>query len=440
MFMATQFSVKDNIPWKGRFFTIFSGQAFSLLGSMLVQFALIWYLTVKTESATVLAVASMVGMLPGIVIVPFIGPLIDRWDRRWTLIIADSVVALATLALALMFAFTEVQIWQIYIILAIRAIAGGFHGTTMSASTSLMVPTEHLSRVQGINQMLNGGLNIISAPLGAILYEAIALEWIMAIDFITAILAILPIFFFEIPQPDRTQSEALSGETPSYFQDLVAGFRYVWSWKGLFALLIMAAMMNFLLAPTSSLTPLLIKDYFGGGAIQLGSYNSVFGVGVILGGLLLSVWGGFNRQIMTSMIGIFVLGAGILGTGLMPDTMLIGAVICAGVFGLSLPIANGSLGAIMQMNIAPDMQGRVFALVRSLSGAMAPLGLAIAGPMADLVGIQAWFVAAGSFTIGMSLVGRLIPAVWNIESTNPHKQFDEGEMAGGAPIPEAALE
>ena len=116
--MATQFSVTDNIPWKTRFFTIFSGQAFSLFGSMLVQFALIWYLTVKTESATVLAIASMVGMLPGVIIVPFIGPLVDRWDRRWTLIIADSVVALATLALALMFAFIDVQIWHIYVILS----------------------------------------------------------------------------------------------------------------------------------------------------------------------------------------------------------------------------------------------------------------------------------------------------------------------------------
>ncbi len=441
--MATQFSVKDNLPWKTRFFTIFSGQALSLLGSMLVQFALIWYLTVRTGSATVLATASLIGMLPGVVLGPFIGPLVDRWDRRWTLIIADSVVALATLALALMFAFTDVQVWQIYLILFIRAVAGGFHGTTMSASTSLMVPQEHLARVQGINQMLNGGLNVISAPLGAILYEVLALEWILAIDFITALVAILPLFFFEIPQPDRSQSEALSGKTSSYIQDLAAGFRYVWAWKGMLILLLMAAMMNFLLAPTSALSSLLIKEYFGGGALQLGSFNSVFGVGVILGGLLLSVWGGFKRQIKTSMMGIFILGIGILTIGLLPNTLLIVAIVSAGVFGFSLPIANGSLGAIMQKNIAPDMQGRVFALVGSLAGAMAPIGLAIAGPVADMISIQSWYVAAGSVTIGMALVGRLVPAVWNIETNNPNKkveQEDHGNLEGLPPGHEPALE
>jgi len=442
--MATQFSVKDNIPWKTRFFTIFSGQAFSLLGSMLVQFSLIWYLTVRTESAPVLATSSLIGMLPGVVIGPFIGPLVDRWDRRWTLIIADSIVAIATLALALMFAFTDIQIWQIYLILFIRAVAGGFHGTTMSASTSLMVPTEHLARVQGINQMLNGGLNVISAPLGAILFEVLALQWILAIDFITAIVAIVPLFFFKIPQPDRSQSEALSGQTSTYFQDLAAGFRYVWAWKGMFVLLIMAAMMNFLLAPTSALSSLLIKDYFGGGAIQLGTFNSVFGVGVILGGLLLGMWGGFKRQIKTSMMGILILGIGILTIGLLPATLFIAAIAAAGVFGFSLPIANGSLGAIMQKSIAPDMQGRVFALVGSLSGAMAPIGLAIAGPVADLIGIQSWYLAAGSVTVGMALVGRLLPAVWDIETNNPNKpveiQTDNSNLEVPPPKHEPALE
>ena len=438
--MATQFSVNDNIPWKARFFTIFSGQAFSLLGSMLVQFALIWYLTVKTESATVLAIASMVGMLPRIVIGPFIGPLVDRWDRRKTLIIADSIVALATLVLALLFAFTEVQIWQIYLILFVRAIAGAFHGTTMAASNSLMVPTEHLGRIQGINQMLNGGLNVVSAPLGAILYEVLALQWILAIDFITAIVAIVPLFFFQIPQPDRSTSEALSGQASTYFQDLAGGFRYVWAWKGLFGLLMMAAMTNFLLSPTFSLLPLLIKDYFGGTVIQLGSFESVFGIGVILGGLLLSVWGGFKRQIFTSMIGILFLGVGVLATGLIPDTMLAYAFAAAGLIGISMPIANGSLGAIMQKSIAPDMQGRVFALTGGISGAMAPIGLAIAGPVADFFSIQAWFIIAGCFTIGMAVVGRLSSAVWNIETNNPNNLVDKEENLGAASLPEPAMD
>jgi DHA3 family macrolide efflux protein-like MFS transporter len=416
--MATQFSVKDGIPWKRRFFTIWSGQALSLLGSNLVGFAVIWYMTVTTGSATVLAIASLVGILPNVILGPFIGPLVDRWDRRRTMLVSDATVAAATLVLALLFAVTEVALWQIYLLLFIRAVAGAFHGSAMQASTSLMVPVEHLSRVQGVNQMLNGGLNIIAAPLGAILYEALEMQWILAIDGITALVAILPLLFFQIPQPDRSASELLSGQASGYLDDLKAGFRYVWNWKGMLILSLMAASLNFLLSPTSALTPLLIKDHFGGSVLDVGTYNSVFGVGVVVGGLLLGVWGGFRRKIVTSLLAVALLGAGILINGLLPANMFTLAVFSAAVFGFSLPIANGSIGAIMQSSVAPDMQGRVFTLLGSFSGAMAPIGLAIAGPISDLTGIQAWFRVAGGFTLFMGLFGLLIPVVMNIETNN----------------------
>ncbi|MEJ2756875.1 MAG: MFS transporter [Anaerolineales bacterium] len=432
--MATQFSIKDGIPWKKRFFTIWTGQAISLLGSQLVGFAVIWYLTVTTGSATVLAISSMVGMLPSVVLGPFIGPLVDRWDRKKTMLVADGVVALATLALALMFAFTDVQIWQIYLVLFIRAVAGGFHGNSMSASTSLLVPMEHLARVQGVNQMLNGGLNIIAAPLGAILYEALSLQWILAIDVLTAIVAMIALAFFHIPQPDRSQSQALSGQSATYFEDLKAGFRYVWGWKGLLIIALMAASLNFLLAPTGALNPLLVKDHFGGTVLQLGTFNSLFGIGVILGGLLLGVWGGFKKKILTSMVGLVLLGTGILTQGLLPSDMFNYSLIAAGLTGFALPIVNGTIGAIMQSSVAPDMQGRVFALLGSLSGAMAPIGLAIAGPISDVIGIQAWFRIAGIFCAAMGFVGLMIPAVVNVETNNMNVQSVSGgeEMAKGA--------
>ena len=430
--MATQFSVKDNRPWKSRFFTIWSGQAFSLLGSQLVQFALIWYLTVRTESATVLATASLVGMLPNVLIGPFIGPLVDRWDRRRTLIVADSIIAAATLVLAVLFAVSEVPIWQIYGLLFVRAVAGGFHGNAMTASTSLMVPMEHLARVQGINQMLNGGLNIIAAPLGAILYEALQIQWILAIDFITAIVAIVPLFFFEIPQPDRSASEEIAGQASSYFQDLKAGLRYMVAWKGLLFLALIAASLNFLLSPTSSLSPLLVKGHFQGSVLDLGTFNSMFGVGVLLGGLLLGVWGGFRRKIVTSLLGIILLGASILVNGLLPPDMFVVAIAASGLLGFSLPIANGSLMAIIQSSVAPDMQGRVFSLLGSVAGAMAPIGLAIAGPISDLVGIQAWYRTAGIFTMAMAVFALMLPAVMNIETNNPNKPKPAAPVVGSA--------
>ena len=151
--MATQFSVSDGKKWKLPFFSIFSGQALSLLGSELVSFALIWYLTVKTGSATVLATISIMYMLPRIILGPFIGPLVDRWNRKKIMLISDSLVALATVVMAILFANGDVTLWQIYTLILIRALGGTFHGPSMSASTSLMVPEEHLPRVQGVNQM-----------------------------------------------------------------------------------------------------------------------------------------------------------------------------------------------------------------------------------------------------------------------------------------------
>ena len=172
------------------FYTLWVGQAFSLLGSQLVQFALIWWLTQQTGSATVLALASMVGLVPQVALGPFVGPLVDRWNRKRTMILADAVVALATLALAILFWLGIVEIWHVYVILFIRALGGTFHNPAMTASTSLIVPPEHLTRIQGINQMLNGGLNIISAPLGALLLQLLPIQGVLLIDLVTAFLAI----------------------------------------------------------------------------------------------------------------------------------------------------------------------------------------------------------------------------------------------------------
>ncbi len=151
------------------FFIIWSGQAVSLLGSQLVQFALIWWLTQETGSATVLAIASLVGLLPQVLLGPFIGVLVDRWNRRWTMLLADSVVALATVLLFLLFWFGLIQTWHVFVILFIRSLGGAFHFPAMNASTTLMVPEDKLTQIQGLNQMLEGGLMILAAPLGALL-------------------------------------------------------------------------------------------------------------------------------------------------------------------------------------------------------------------------------------------------------------------------------
>ena len=414
--MAKQFSVSDGKPWKTRFFTIWGGQALSILGSQLVQFALIWHLTVETGSATVLAIATMVGMMPAVVLGPFIGTLVDRWNRRWIMIFADSIISIITIVLAVLFALNAAAVWHIYVVMFIRSLAGSFHGNAMSASTSLMVPVENLTRIQGINQMLNGGMNIISAPLGALLLTILPLQGILAIDVVTALIAILPLFFIHIPQPERIEEGAVENATrTTVWQDFRAGLRYVLNWPGLVIVGLMTIVINFTIIPAFSLIPLMVKDYFGGNAIQLSWVESAMGIGMLLGGALLGFWGGFNRKIVTSLIGLIGMGAGTLVFALVPASAMFVAV--GGVFfvGFMSPITMGPFFAVIQSSVAPEMQARVMSLMISLGGGMAPLGLMIAGPIADQFGIQTWFLVGGLLCIIMGFAGFFIPVLMNIE-------------------------
>jgi DHA3 family macrolide efflux protein-like MFS transporter len=289
----------------------------------------------------------------------------------------------------------------------------------MMASTSLMVPKEHLTRIQGFNQMLNGGLNILSAPLGALLLELLPMQGILAIDVTTAVIAVVPLFFIAIPQPERIEGGQLkSSDKPTVWQDFASGLRYVFNWPGLLIIASMAVLINFLLTPAFSLLPLLVKDYFGGDAVQLSWVNSAFGIGVILGGLLLSIWGGFKRKIMTSMLGLAGMGTGTLLMSQVPPTGIYIAIGAALIVGLMQPITNGPIHAVMQSTIAPDMQARVFSLLGSAASGMSPIGLLIAGPLSDKFGIQTWFLLGGSISLLMAAVGFFIPALKNMESEN----------------------
>jgi len=410
--MATQFSVQDNKPWKTTFFTIWSGQALSILGSQLVQFALIWFLTVQTGSATVLATASLVGMLPNVVLGPFIGTLVDRWNRRRTMLLADSLEALATITLAVLFALDVVEVWHIFGILFIRALAGAFHANAMNASTSLMVPVEHLTRIQGLNQLLGGGLNVVAAPLGALLLGMLPMQGILSIDVITALFAILPLSFIHVPQPERN---ALAAQKTTVWTDFKAGLRYMIGWPGLLIIGLMTVGINFTIIPAFSLLPLMVKNYFGGSAIHLSWVESAMGAGMIIGGALLGIWGGFSRKILTSLVGLMGMGAGTLILALAPASAIFLAVGGALLVGIMTPITMGPFFAVIQSTVDPDMQARVFSLLSSVGTGIAPLGLIVAGPVSDQVGIQAWFLLGGILCIFMAVTGFFIPAVMNME-------------------------
>jgi DHA3 family macrolide efflux protein-like MFS transporter len=405
--------------WATRFFTVWGGQAFSLFGSSLVQFALVWYLTRETGSATVLATATLVALLPQILLGPFAGALVDRWNRRIIMIIADTGIALATLGLVWLFATGRIQVWHIFTLMGIRSLGGAFHHPAMTASTSLMVPEKHLARVAGANQTLQGIINISAPPLGALLIELISTQYVLFIDVGTAVLAVLPLFFIPIPQPPVQIAQA-NGETEktSYWQDLRAGFTYVVKWPGLSGLIILAMMLNFLLSPASALLPLVVTKIFEGGATELGWTQSLFGTGVIVGGILLGVWGGFKRRIITSFSGIIGIGLGILLVGFIPSDMFYLLLAVNFLTGFSQVFANGPLNAIFQSSVAPEMQGRVFSLLGAGATAMMPLSLMIAGPVSDYFGIRFWFILGGAVCILMTTGAVFVPAIMNIEVNN----------------------
>ena len=397
--------------WAVRFVSLWVGQALSLLGSQLVQFAIIWYLTQETNSATTLAIASMMGLLPQVLLSPFIGTWVDRGNRRFILIAADSIVAVTTFLLALLFASGGVQVWYIYVALFIRAVAGGFHQSAFGASVVLLVPKEQLARVQGFNQALYGGLNIISAPLGAFLLSALPMQGILGIDVGTALFAITILLFIRIPQPEG------KGRVPATFwQDFRAGFRYITAWRGLLILLGLVMVVNFFFSATEPLTPLLITNHFRGGAQQLGWWLSSFAAGNILGGLILGAWGGFKRKVVTAQLGLIFSGLSTLVIGIVPADLYPVGLAANALLGLMLPIINGSYGATLQAAVAPEMQGRVFAFILSAAMLVSPLALMIAGPFADAFGIQPWFLIAGISCTLMGIAGFFSRDVMRMES------------------------
>jgi DHA3 family macrolide efflux protein-like MFS transporter len=402
--------------WAPRFFTIWIGQAFSLVGSALVQFALVWWMTSQTGSATVLATATLFALLPQVLLGPFAGALVDRWNRRWIMILADGGIALATGVLIFLFATNQIQVWHIYAAMLVRSLGGAFHGPAMTASTSLMVPKTFLTRLAGFNQTLSGLITIFAPPLGALLLGLLPMQGVLAVDIVTAALAILPLLVFAIPNPPRQEAQANgTAQKTGYWQDLAQGFRYVAKWPGLLGVILMAMLLNFLLVPASSFQPLVVTKIFNKGVVELGWAETVFGVGMIAGGLLLGAWGGFKRKILTSLMGILGISLGVILIGIAPADMFFLMLAANFILGVAQVLANGPLGAIFQSSIDHDMQGRVFSLINAGATAMMPLSLLIAGPVSDWLGLRVWYLVGGGLCIVVVLVGVSIPAILNIE-------------------------
>jgi len=282
-----------------------------------------------------------------------------------------------------------------------------------------MVPDEQLARIAGLNQTLHGTLNIAAPPLGALALAILPLHAILSIDVVTALTAIGPLLFIAVSQPVKQGVADAARGAAALWNETRAGLRYVWGWSGLKAVLLLAMVINFVVNPAFALMPLLVTRHFGGEALQLGTLQSGYGIGMVLGGLLLSTWGGFRRRILTSLCGLVAAGVAIAGVGLAPSDLFVMAIVSMFLAGLMNPLINGPLFAILQSVVTPAMQGRVFTLVGSLATAMMPLSLAVAGPVSDLIGVRVWFILGGTTLALLGAGAFLIPAILRLEEGRP---------------------
>ena len=260
---------------------------------------------------------------------------------------------------------------------------------------------------------------VFAPPLGALLLGLMSTASILAIDIVTAVPALVSLLWIAVPDPPRREAQAAGeAEPPSYWGDLRLGLRYVVRWPGLLSLILLAMLLNFLLVPASSLMPLLVMKELGGGAPQLALAEAAFGAGVIAGGALLGAWGGFRRRIRTSMAGTIGVGLGVILAGLTPSQAFFVLLIAFFSVGAAQVFANGPLMAIFQSTVRPDMQGRVFSLLGAGATAMMPLGLLLAGPISDLLGVRIWYLFGGGTCVLCACLAFFTPSLMNIEQSD----------------------
>jgi MFS transporter, DHA3 family, macrolide efflux protein len=369
----------DNRKFR-HFFLLWFGQAVSTFGSGLTMFTLGVWVFQRTGSATEFALIVVSATLADMLVTPFGGVLTDRWDRRRVMILADIGAAIGTLILVGLLATDRLEVWHIYPIVALIAACNGLQGPAYQASVAMLIPKAHLGRANGLLE-LGEHLARLGAPLLAgALVAWIQLRGIVTVDFATFLFAMLTLLLIRIPRPESSGvGRAAEGE--SILRQAGFGWRYIVQRPGLLGLLLFFTLLNLLLyIALVLLTPLVLS--FGTPA-QLGIAVGIGGAGGVVGGMLMSAWGG-TREKMRVILGLApVLGLGLCIMGLRPSVALV--TFGYFVFFLVIPIINASNFAIWQTKVEPDVQGRVLAMRRLIVQASAPIGFLAAGPLADYV-------------------------------------------------------
>lgn len=404
------------LPWLRNFLTIWSGQTISMLSSAVTRFALVWWLARETDSAQVLATATIFALAPDIVILPLVGTLVDRWDRRTIMLAADGFMALLTLVLATLLATDTITLPCIYLYLLATSAGQVFHRTAMVTATQQLVPLSFLPRVQGFNTSLWGLSSLLTPPLAALLLTILDLQAILLIDAATAACSMAPLLFLRLPclKADN-QSATAATDKEGFWRHLTGGMTYLSAHRELLALLVCVALGGLLLMPAFTYLPLLVKNHFRGGAQELAWLEAAWGGGILCGGVLFSLRKSGDRQVrimLTAMIGVG-LGYGCLTA--LPATMFFWTLPLMLLIGIFCAAASAPINTIFQTKVPSNSLGRVWVIHELVSSIFSPAGLALSALLSDSLGVRMIILICGLLYGGSAIIGFFIPALRSLD-------------------------
>lgn len=432
------------------FTIVWIGQVISLMGTTMSGFALGIWAWQTTNSATAMAIIGICNFLPGVLFSPIAGALVDRWNRKLVLMLSDLASGLVTVGILLLHHSGNLQIWHLYIGGVISGTFQAFQWPAYSAAISIMIPKKQYSRAAGMMSLAEWGSGLFSPVLAGALLGSIGLDGILAIDILTFVVAISALLWIFIPKVEKS----IEGEKAEkgILKESVFGFKYIWKRRSLFNLQLVFASGNLMSSCAAVLIAPMILGKTGNSASTLGVVESAGALGGILGSSLITAWGGPKRRIHGVLLGWAGSGLfGLLLTGLGSKVpfWLVGSFF----FSFFGPIVNSSNQAIWQSKVPPDIQGRVFSVRRLIAQITGPLGMMIAGPMADKVlepmmlsssslsrslgkvfgnsvgsGLSILIATAGFFVVIIGLTAYMNPLVRNVESLLPdHDQVTQKE-------------
>ncbi|GAB4085164.1 MFS transporter [Myceligenerans cantabricum] len=377
--------------WKKNVTLFLVGQTVSLLGSMIVMFAVMWHLTIETRSGSVLMLSIVFGMLPQAFVSIFGGVWADRHHRKLLIMGSDLVIALATLALALLMLSGVDSLWVIYAALAVRSVFAGIQTPAVSAMIPQITPPGQLMRVNGMFQSVQSGMMLVAPAAAAAIYANFDIVTVFFLDVVTALLGVGMLALVAVPRLTRAES----GTAPvSYFGDLVAGVRYVRAHAPVRWLMTLFGLTMFLVGAPSFLTPLMVARTFGDEVWKLTANELFWGTGMLVGGLLMAVVGPRITHRVRLLVGS-VVATGILVFGLGLSTNMwvffgIGLLI-----GVMFAAQSTPSMTIIQERVEPEMQGRVFGFLGIVMTVAMPLSMVVFGPLADRFSVESLLIVAG---------------------------------------------